>query len=307
MNTDKTPIALFTYNRPNHTGRALDSLARCHRFDECRSYIYCDGPKSERDKAEVKVSRTVVREWAEKQGAVVIERQENLGLARSIVTGVTDLCREYGRVIVVEDDLVVSPAFLDYMLQALDRYHDDPQVYQLSGYMFPVDSHAMTEAFFLPFITTWGWATWARAWQVFDWHATGAQVRLTDADTRRRFNLDGHYPYATMLEDRLAGRNDSWGVLWWWSVFQRNGLALYPRQSLVINRGFDGSGRHCGSHHEEDLGMPEWSQHTYQFPQQIAPDDEAYRQVLEYLAGHGVQVEQAMSRIGRRLNRWFRQ
>jgi len=241
-----TPVAFFSYHRAEHAGRALDSLARCHRLDECRVYLYCDGAKGDGDRAAVAKSRQVVREWGAKFQAVMIERPVNLGLSQSIIAGVTELCRQYGRVIVVEDDLVLSPYFIDYMLQALERYQEVLEVYQISGYMFPVECSAATDALFLPLTTTWGWATWDRAWRSFDWKAAGAREQLTDSKARDRFDLGGSYPYSKMLEDRLAGKNDSWGILWWWTVFQANGVVLYPRESLVVNEGFDGSGVHCG-------------------------------------------------------------
>ena len=181
-----TPIALFTYNRAEHTARVLNSLANCARLDECSLHIYCDAPKREEHAAGVEASRDVVRAEAPKFGATVIERDVNFGLARSIVEGVTDLCDRYGRVIVLEDDLVLSPSFIDYMLQALDRYADEANVYQVSGYMFPIMQPEDTDAFFLPLITTWGWATWRRAWQIFDWDASGALERLKDPSLRRR-------------------------------------------------------------------------------------------------------------------------
>ena len=206
MQRDSTPIALFTYNRPEHTTRLFDSLARNDRLDECQLYVYCDGAKKPEHAAGVEANRHVVKQWAERLGATVIERSENLGLARSIVTGVTELCTQYGRVIVLEDDLILSPDFLTYMLNALHRYQDEPTVYQISGYMFPVKHPAKPDAFFLPLTTTWGWATWDRAWRSFDWQASGAQERLADPDFRRRFDLNGSYPYSVLLEQRLAGK-----------------------------------------------------------------------------------------------------
>jgi GT2 family glycosyltransferase len=287
VKTATTPIALFTYNRPDHTGRALASLTRCDRFDECRIYIYCDGPQGEHDWTAVEASRRVVRDWAEKRGAVVIERQANLGLARSIVTGVSDLCREYGRVIVLEDDLVVSPGFIDYILQALDLYQDAAEVYQISGYMFPVKLSISTDAVFLPLTTTWGWATWERAWRIFDWQATGARTRLADAETKERFDLSGSYPYAQMLENRLAGKNDSWGILWWWAVFHTGGVVLYPRRSLVWVGGFDGSGTHTGRSAIRQAPLEtvlEYLPASWRFPPDIRIDTAVFDEVRRLLA-----------------------
>lgn len=242
-----TPVAVFAYNRPAHIAAAMDALGRCDRLDECQVHVFCDGAKDEAGGAAVTATREVVRERAKALGAEVVEREVNLGLARSIVAGVTDLCERYGRVIVVEDDLVVAPDFLDFMLQALDRYADVGSVYQVSGFMFPVVHPEGADAFFLPLTTTWGWATWARAWEAFDWHATGAAEALRDPATRAAFDPYGDGRFFTMLADRLAGRNDSWGILWKWEVFRRGGLVLYPRLSLVRQMGWDGSGTHGGA------------------------------------------------------------
>jgi len=242
----KTPIALFAYNRPRHIALALETLAGCDRFKECDLYIFCDGPKRLDQKQAVEATRIVVRDWADRLKANVVEREQNLGLACSISTGVTELCNTYGRVIVVEDDHALRPDFIDYMLQALDRYEECNDVYQISGYMFPVDHPTSPDAFFLPLTTTWGWATWERAWKIFDWNAHNAIEKLTDDAIRRQFDLDDAYPFAEMLKKRLSGDNESWGILWWWSVWQVSGLVLHPRKSLVWVGGFDGTGTHCG-------------------------------------------------------------
>jgi hypothetical protein len=286
MTVQATPVALFTYNRPDHTGRLLDSLSRCHRLDDIQLTIYCDGAKSEVDRASVEASRTLVRSRAGLFKAEIVERPENLGLAKSIVTGVSDLCRVYGRVIVIEDDLVLSPDFLDYMLQALDRYQDAPQVYQVSGFMFPIDLSATTDAMFLPLTTTWGWATWARAWQRFEWLPAGTLDALKDPAVQRRFDLDGSYPYSAMLRDRLAGRNDSWGILWWWTVFQAHGLVLYPKESLVVNEGFDDSGVHCGnrpnSSNRADFVVREMDR-PFLFPSDMTTDEVVLNAVIKQM------------------------
>jgi hypothetical protein len=286
----KTPIALFVYNRPQHTHRMLETLSRCARLEECRPYIFCDGAKREEHAADVEAARAVVREWAGQAGAEVVERTENRGLARSIVSGVGELCEEYGRVIVVEDDLVLSPSFLDYMLQSLERYAGEPQVYQISGYMFPVEHPPQPDAFFMPLTTTWGWATWRRAWRIFDWEPNGARAMLADANVRRRFDLDGSYPYSAMLEQRLEGLNDSWGILWWWAVFKAGGLVLHPRRSLVWNGGFDGSGTHCGNTTDAPPEIPAdfapaRLPRSLALPDRVETDDAALLRIVKFMRG----------------------
>lgn len=241
-----TPIAIFAYNRPAHLEQTLAALERCARLEECSLHLYCDGPKGAADAAAVLATRAVARTWASRMGARLVAREANVGLACSIVEGVSELCARHGRAIVVEDDIVVSTGFVDYMLRALEHYAGDPRVYQISGYMFPVRHRPRAEACFLPLTTTWGWATWERAWRGVDWSASEAPVALKRRLLRWRFDFGGSYPYADMLRRRLAGENDSWGIIWWWAVFRARGLALFPRESLVQNIGFDGTGTHCG-------------------------------------------------------------
>ncbi|MBC7872337.1 MAG: glycosyltransferase [Chitinophagaceae bacterium] len=254
-NAPKTPIDLIAYKRHQHLRRALDSLSRCRRLDECQLYIYCDGAKKLEHLGSVQATKQVAREWTAQLGAILIERDQNMGLARSIVSAVSELCTQYGRVIVLEDDLVMSPDFLDHMLRGLEHYQDTPEVMQISGYMFPLDPPPLQELFLLPLTTTWGWATWAQAWQAFNWDASDSVEFFANPANRHQFDLDGAYSYTIMLEDRLAGKNDSWGILWWYRVFRDGGLVLYPRYSLVRNEGFDGSGTHWNIPSTEQNGM----------------------------------------------------
>ncbi|WP_158904639.1 glycosyltransferase family 2 protein [Burkholderia sp. L27(2015)] len=243
----KTPVALFAYNRPDHTQRALDALSRSRRVEDCEFHLFADGPRTDAARPAVEATRKVLREWAVSFDARVIEQPQNLGLAKSIATGVSDLCARYGRVIVVEDDLVVNPDFLHYMIESLDRYADDERIMQISGFTLSTPPGITTDAFLLPVTTTWGWATWQRAWQHFAWQPVDLEGAKRDGNWRELFDLGGTCAFSTMLEDRLAGRNDSWGILWWYAVSRLNGLVVYPTKSLVWNGGFDGSGIHCGS------------------------------------------------------------
>ena len=282
-----TPIAVFAYNRPEHVTRALESLARCVRIDECRVYIFCDGPKAEKEANSVWATRSAVHELAPKLNAEIIERENNFGLARSIVTGVTELCERYGRVIVLEDDLLVSPDFIDFMLQSLDRYSDSDNVFQVAGFMYPVDHPASTDAFFLPMTCTWGWATWHRAWTNFDATPDVAILeRLAGSEIRARFDPYGDDRFIRMLRKRIRGENNSWGILWYSHVFQRHGLILWPRQSLVWVGGFDSSGTHCGDGAPFAQEPAESFRLTRletpaRFPGLIAVDDAAFGRIKE--------------------------
>lgn len=243
----RTPVALFAYNRPDHTDRALEALSRCRRSAECEFFLFSDGPKNEGARASVEQTRAVLRKWMPVLNAEIIEREQNLGLASSIHTGVTDLTRRYGRAVVVEDDLIVHPDFLHFMLESLDRYAAEEGVLQVGGFALSPPEQPSADAFFLPVTTTWGWGTWDRAWAHFSWQPDGYEAAREDQEWRRLFDFNGAGSFSSMLEQRLAGKNDSWGILWWYAVSRRRGLVVYPTLNLVWNGGFDGSGIHGGT------------------------------------------------------------
>lgn len=240
------PVAVFAYNRPAHLRRMLDTLVACDGFGNAAVTVFCDGPRGPEQADAVAATREVACAVLGSRADLRL-RAENQGLARSVIAGVGELVERHGRVVVLEDDFELAPSFLAYMDAALRRYAAEPWVVQVSGHMFDVPAFAARdEALFLPLTTTWGWGTWARAWAKFDPAATGWQRLAVDRALRRRFNLDGVYDYATMLERQMAGKRDSWGIRWYWSTFQDGGLTLFPPRTLVRNTGQDGSGTHGG-------------------------------------------------------------
>ena len=237
------PIALFIYKRPDHVRRLIQSLQACVEFSESPVYVFADAAKSSGDSALVQSARNVARDMLGAR-ATYIEQDHNLGLANSIISGVTDLCNRFGRVIVVEDDLEVSAGFLSYMNEGLNRYDDESRVMQISGHIFDVPRLPNHKALLLPLTTSWGWGTWKRAWDSFDPNAEGWESFLNDATACNRFDLEGAYPYSEMLRLQMSGQIDSWAIRWYYSVFNQEGLTLFPSRTLVLNNGFDRSRTH---------------------------------------------------------------
>ncbi len=238
------PIAIFIYKRPDHLRRMLETLVACEGFDQSQVFVFGDGPKSPEQAPAAEEARAVAR-------AMLGDRAEyrfqdsNRGLANSVIAGVSELTERFGRVIVIEDDLVLAPQFLSFINSALEHYKDDEQVMQVSGFMFDVpELRERREAVVLPLTTSWGWGTWHRAWQKFDATASSWPAIRANAAERRRFDLDGCYDYSEMMERQAIGRSDSWAIRWYLSVFSHRGLVIYPPSSLVANTGMDGSGSH---------------------------------------------------------------
>jgi len=241
-----SPIALFAYSRVDHLRKTVDSLLANRECGETRLFVYCDGPRHDRHKAQTDMVRAFVDKIEGFAAVTRVYRSQNLGLARSIIDGVSEVVAKYGTVIVMEDDLVVSPYFLRYMNDGLRRYEADERIASIHGYCYPV-LEKLPETFFLRGADCWGWATWARAWRHFEPDGQKLLDGLRRAGLTRAFDLDGAYPYARMLKNQVAGRNDSWAVRWHASCFLKDMLTLYPGRSLVNNIGTDDSGTHCSA------------------------------------------------------------
>ena len=249
-NNEKTPIALFVYNRQEHTRRTIDALKQNSVACESDLIIFSDAPRSEVQAKAVREVRQYIRQIDGFKSITIVEREANLGLASSVIDGVTTIVNKYGRIIVLEDDMVTSSYFLTYMNEALERYANDERVVSIHGYVYPV-KQSLPEAFFLPGADCWGWATWSRGWTCFN---SDGQFLLDELKRRkliRAFDFNGTYPFSKMLEGQIKGKNDSWAVRWYASAFLEDKLTLYPGRSLVHNIGNDNSGTHCG----ESAGM----------------------------------------------------
>lgn len=238
------PIALFIYRRPDHTRRMIEHLQRCAGFDESPVYVFADGPKDPRDMPAIQETRSEARRLLGNR-AVFRESDANLGVDISEIAAITELCGQFGRVVAVEDDLIVSPNFLEFLNEGLARYQNEPRVMEVCGYIFDVpELRKSTQAVFLPLTSAWGWATWKRAWDLFDPWAGDWAERLRDPQERSRFNINGHFDYTKMLSLEMRKTVPAWDIRWYYTLFARHGLGLHPPRTLVLNEGYDGTGTH---------------------------------------------------------------
>lgn len=235
------PIALFVYNRPNHTRRTLEALAANDLAGDSDLHIYADGAKDEFDQDHKQV-RELIRSVSGFNSVTVTERDSNWGLAASIISGVTELVQKEGRVIVVEDDIVTSKGFLRYMNEALEMYQDDQAVMHISGYIHPIDPDGLPETFFYNQASCWGWATWKRAWEKLNTDALELKRQLDKSCDINHFNIEGSYNFYSHLVMNIEGVRTTWAIKWHTSIYLNKGLCLHPRRSLVQNIGNDGSG-----------------------------------------------------------------
>lgn len=243
MRSDPAPLAVFGYRRPRHFQRVLEALSVQPLAKESSVHFFLDGPKGPEDRPAISEVRALARRPWGFARTFFHEPDHNLGIDESILSGAGRICREFGRVISVEDDVLPLPGFLDFLNQALDRYQGEDRVLQISGFAYPLPA-AKRRAMFLPLTSCWGWGTWDRAWKKHHWDPAQAERDLNDFSFRRRMDLDFAYPFSSLLQDVLDGRSHSWDGIWYWNFFRANGLALFPRETLVQNIGWDGSGTH---------------------------------------------------------------
>lgn len=242
---DLAPILLFVYARPEHTRRVLDSLAANVLAARSTLYVFSDGARTAADVEQVERVRRMVGSARGFARVAVTERAENYGLARNIMEGVTEVVERHGRVIVLEDDLVVAPHFLEFMNDALEVYADVEGVGHVQACDFTHDA-SLPDTFLIRWTGSWGWGTWARAWRLFQPDGRLLLAEIERRGLQRYFDFDGRYGYTRMLRRQTRGKNDSWAIRWNASLFLSGVLSLNVGRSLVANEGFDGSGTNCG-------------------------------------------------------------
>ena len=239
-----SPVVLFVYSRLDHTKHTLEALKSNVLAKDSNLFIFSDAPKNEKAKKGVEEVRKYIHSIKGFKKVKIIERKNNMGLANSVIDGVTKIVNKYGKVIVLEDDLVTSKYFLKFMNDALNFYENESKVISISGYIYPINN--LPETFFIKSADCWGWATWKRGWDLFEKDGEKLLVQLEKRDLTKEFDFNNSYPYMQMLRDQILGKNSSWAVRWYASAFLKNKLTLYPGKSFVQNIGNDTLGTHSG-------------------------------------------------------------
>lgn len=239
------PILLFVYNRPEHVRRSIESLLRNELAAQSELFIYADAAKDEEAKSAVTEVRQYIKGIKGFKSVHITERERNWGLANNVIDGVTTLVNRYGRVIVLEDDLIVAPYFLQFMNDALETYKDSQEVGHIQACDFTHDP-SLPDTFLIKWTGSWGWATWDRAWKNFNPNGKELLKQLEERKLTRTFDFNGNYRFTRMLRRQIEGKNNSWAIRWNASLFLADILSLNVGRSLVQNEGFDGSGTNCG-------------------------------------------------------------
>lgn len=235
--TDRPPIAVFAFRRPDLLSATLGALRRCNGFAESEVTVFVDGPRGPADDHDVQITRGVVTELS-LPNVRLVARHTNMGLRRSIYSGVGELCKAHGRVIVFEDDLEMSPHTLDYFKAALNKYAENARVWSVNAYMFRVpELRKNNQALVIPWAHPWGWATWQRAWSRFELDRPIPRQYLDSPSFRRFFDVGGIRDCTDQLALQHENLINSWYIQWYRLIFESGGVSIFPSQSYVRNTG----------------------------------------------------------------------
>lgn len=230
------PILLFCYKRLAVLERTIDALQNNFLAEQSDLYVFSDGAKKDEDKEEIEQVRLFLKSITGFKSVKVFEAPTNVGLAHSIISGVSKMFQVYDRLIVLEDDLITSKNFLSYMNQAL-HYYEKMDVFSISGFSFPIAGAPRDSVYFTTRSSSWGWATWRDRWENIDWQVRDYQDIKGNHKIRRRFNQMGS-DLAGMLDRQMAGKIDSWAIRWCYHQFKQQSFTVFPVLSKVQNNGF---------------------------------------------------------------------
>jgi len=276
------PIIAFVYNRLDHTKEMIEALRKNRFAAESELFIVSDGYKNDEDRIKVDSVRDYCKSISGFLKVHLIFRKKNYGLRNNIISGLNSIFKHYDRAIVLEDDIVTAPEFLNYMNFALDRYKEEEKVYSISGYTAPYDKEGLPDFFFTYWIECWGWGTWKDRWEKMNSNPREL-IKETGKDLIRFININGTSPdmWDTVLLN-YQKRKRTWAIFFHSMVCKENGLVLFPKKSLCKNIGFDGSGENCDISEDYRVNLEEKEVSEYDFPGECLVNESAVRSFEEF-------------------------
>jgi hypothetical protein len=294
------PIAIFAFNRPDLAGVLVTSLEQTEEWRKSKVFVFIDGPRNESERAKTEATRTYF-ESLDHPFLTVMARQENIGLKSSLSSGISTVCASHENVIVIEDDLELSPDALLFFNSALYLYRNDRRVWSICGDIPELDGFKRNSACFMPVGSSWGWATWSDRWAYFSETCDLTSAARCSRVFLDRINVHGLRRFDRMLAMEEAGLISSWYVHWQLTITRAGGLSLFPPVPMVRNRGF-GDGTHSSAFNLPKLfGVERKSlgYMTFSLPDEVEIDFEFTQQVIE-------SPEWRLLRLNSRLGQWWR-
>ncbi len=265
------PIILFVYCRPDHTQKTIEALMKNTLAKQSDLFIFSDGPKDASVIERVKEVRDYIASIKGFRSINITLRETNFGLAKNIIQGVTEVLNKHENAIIIENDIVTTPNFLDYMNKALVFYKNNFKVFSITGFNFPfeIPENYKYDVYFSFRASSWGWATWKNRWQKADWDVKDYPNFIQNKKQQKLFNRGGN-DLTNMLISYMKGKINSWAIRWCYTHFKNNAYCVYPIKPMVQNIGFDNSGQNCSHKGKKRYIMPlETQKNNFNFPKEI--------------------------------------
>lgn len=277
------PIIIFAFNRLEPLKRCVASLLANSEAAESDLIVYVDGPRASKEGETEKVM--AVREYVKTiTGFKTVTyhfSEKNKKLGPSIIAGVMEVMNQYGRAIVIEDDLIVSKNMLAFVNQGLEQYEMVQDVFSISAYtnIVKIPKDYPYDAYFCPRSTSWGWATWKDRWDSVNWELKDWGKVEQNA---KAFNRWGGSDCFGMLKAWHEGRNQSWAIRFCYNQFVQGKHSLFPIVSKIDNEGFDGSGTNCKQWSRYKFELDKTDNKTFSLPEDTVQNKKLRKEFLSY-------------------------
>lgn len=279
------PIAVIAFNRAKTLKATLESLTANPLADKSDLFIYIDGPRANKEGEAEKVLqvRTVAETATGFKSVTIKASEQNKGLAKSIIGAATELLDKYGTVIVIEDDLYLSPSFLTYMNTMLDAYKDDPRIMQVSGYSSKINR---PEQYHCDFYLSgrahsWSWATWKDRWETVDWEVKDFEELAANKEKQKAFCEYGSDLYG-MLKGWHDGLNNSWYIRFDYAMHKQGRYCIAPIRSLVRNDGFGPGATHTLAYNRYKIDFNADTKLDWQIPEKLEFNKKLAKHAIRY-------------------------
>lgn len=287
---DPAPIALFAFNRPDHLSRVLEALAANRLADRSSLTLFCDGPRNDAEKIQTDATRGVARAATGFANVRVVEREQNLGCARSFIQGLEEMFAAHERLVVMEDDILCSPHTLEFLNTGLERYADEPAVFNIAAWsppprIFPIPDDYPYDTYAIPRFNCWGWASWRDRFTSVDWDVTDYDRFIRTPVLQRAYDRGGA-DMTTMLRMQMEGRLNTWDVRVDYARFRHGRVGINPVRAYTTNIGF-GGGTHCtvaSTRFDNDPGLARPVDESFRWMDSIFVDASLRRRYCQAVA-----------------------
>ena len=255
----KSPVVFIIYNRPEKTKAAFEAIKN---YQPEQLYLIADGTKNSDDLKRVVETRNIVSEINWECKVTRLYADENLGCALRVVTGLNEVFETCDKAIIIEDDIIVSPAFFDFCTTMLHHFQDDDKIMTINGTNSWINfKEKECDAFLSNSLSVWGWATWKRSWKKYQFKPTFDEQTVQN-QLKTYFN--NPFREALILHSfrhKLFERTNDWGFQLALAMYTSNAYALTPSENYIQNIGFGQEGTHF-TNPDFRATFPVFTEHT---------------------------------------------